>query len=59
MISDVDRLLVLIEEISIIKSKIKPQATGHLHTAANVLNERVEEITNKLKKTENNGVHSR
>ena len=58
MISDVDRLLILIEEISIIKSKIKPQATGHLHTAISVLNERVEEITNKLKKNEINGVHS-
>lgn len=59
MISDVDRLLILIEEISIIKSKIKPQATGHLHTTISVLNERVEEITNKLKKNEINGVHSK
>tara|TARA_B100001250_G_scaffold414354_1_gene452169 strand:+ start:948 stop:1127 length:180 start_codon:yes stop_codon:yes gene_type:complete len=58
MINDVDRLLVLLDEVSVIKSRIQPQATGHLHTAVNVLNERIEEITKKLKKNENNGVHS-
>jgi len=50
--SDVDRLLILVDEINIIKSKLKPQATGHLHTAISVLNERVDEIRNQIKVNE-------
>ena len=48
-ISDVDRLLIIVDEINIIKSKIKPAATGHLHTAISVLTERVDEIKNQIK----------
>ena len=59
MISEVDRLHILLDEVNIIKSRIQPHDTGHLHTTVNVLNERIEEVSNKLKKTENNGVHSR
>ena len=62
MISCVDRLQILLEEVSILKSKLQPEDTGHIHTAISVLNERIEEVKNniesKLKKTENNGVHS-
>tara|TARA_R110001592_G_scaffold312143_1_gene587201 strand:+ start:595 stop:762 length:168 start_codon:yes stop_codon:yes gene_type:complete len=48
-ISDVDRLLILVDEINIMTSKIKPTATGHLHTAISVLAERVDEIKNQIK----------
>ncbi len=62
MISCVDRLQILLEEVSILKSKLQPEDTGHIHTAISVLNGRIEEVKNniesKLKKTENNGVHS-
>ena len=36
------------EEIAILKSKVKPQATGNLNTAISVLNDRVEELKNKV-----------
>jgi len=50
--SNVDRLLILVDEINIIKTKLKPQSTGHLHTAISVLNERVDEIRNQIKVNE-------
>ena len=59
MISEVDRLHILLDEVNIIKSRIQPEDCGHLHTAVGVLNERIEEVSDKLKKVENNGVHSR
>ena len=36
MVSCVDRLQVLLEEVSILKSRFKPEDTGHLRTAVNV-----------------------
>ena len=55
--SEVERIIILMEEIALIKSRIQPQATGHLHTAVNVLQERVEElqnnIENKMRKLQN------
>ena len=38
------RLLVLNQEIELLKEKIKPQATGHIHTAINVLEYQIKEI---------------
>lgn len=46
--SCVDRLQFLLEEISILKSRFKPEDTGHLRTAVSVLNERVKEVKENI-----------
>jgi hypothetical protein len=46
--SDVDRLVYLVEEIGILKTRIEERGTGHIRTAINVLNERVSELKEKL-----------
>ena len=43
-----DRLMVLMEEIALLQSRIKPAATGHIHTAISVLCGRVDEIKAEL-----------
>ena len=48
-LSDVDRLVFLMEEIAIIESRFQPEDTGHLRTAVNVLRERVEELRKSAK----------
>lgn len=48
IVKDVDRLIFLMEEICILKDRIQPQDTGHLHTTVRVLGERVKEIKDKL-----------
>ena len=47
--SDVDRIIFLMEEIAIIESRFQPEDTGHLRTAVNVLKERVEELRKSAK----------
>ncbi|MAD24753.1 MAG: hypothetical protein CMO44_11355 [Verrucomicrobiales bacterium] len=46
--SEVERIMVLMEEIAILKTKLQPHDTGHIHTAINVLEERVEELQHEL-----------
>ena len=46
-LSDVYRLVFLMEEIAILESRFLPEDTGHLRTAVNVLKERVEEDIRK------------
>ena len=48
--TDVEKIIILMEEIEILKSRIKPQATGHLYTAINVIQERVLELQDKVEK---------
>ena len=48
-LSDVDRLLFLMEEIAIIESRFQPEDTGHLRTTVGVLKERVKEVKEKIK----------
>ena len=48
MVSCVDRLQILLEEVSILKSKFDPHDTGHLRTAVSVLNERIEEVKKNI-----------
>jgi len=48
IMSDVDRLVYLVEEIGILKTRIEDHSTGHIRTAINVLNERVSELKEKL-----------
>ncbi len=46
--TDVDRLVFLVEEIGILKTKIRDHGTGHIHTAIGVLEHRVKEMKDKL-----------
>ena len=48
-LSDVDRLVFLMEEIAIIESRFQPEDTGHLRTAVSVLKDRVEELRSEIK----------
>ena len=48
LVKEVDRLVFLMEEISILKSRLQPEDTGHIHTTINTLESRVEEIRNNL-----------
>ena len=46
--TEVDRLVFLVEEIAILKTKIRDHGTGHIHTTIRVLEDRAEEIRSKL-----------
>ena len=46
--TEVDRLVFLVEEIGVLKTKIREHDTGHIHTAINVLEHRVKEVKEKL-----------
>lgn len=37
-------------EVAVLKSRLEPHDTGHLHTTINVLKERIEELSKSLKK---------
>ena len=41
-------ITALLAEIEVLKSRLEPHDTGHLHTTINVLEERVQEILNSL-----------
>lgn len=41
-------ITALLAEIEVLKSRLEPHDTGHLHTTINVLEERVKEILNSL-----------
>lgn len=43
-----DRLIMLMDEISIAKSKLQPQDTGHIHTSISYLESRVEELRTEI-----------
>ena len=49
-INCVDRLLILHSEIQILKERLQPHDTGHIHTAISVLTERATEVADNLKK---------
>ena len=42
------RLILLMDEISIAKSKIMPEDTGHIHTSINYLESRVDEVQKQI-----------
>ena len=48
LIKEVDRLVMLMEEIAILKSRFQPHDPGHIHTTISTLESRVEEIRNNL-----------
>ncbi len=43
-----NHMLTLTEEINVLTQRIKPQATGHIHTTINTLRERVDELKTEL-----------
>ena len=46
----VEVIKVLRKEVEILTSRLEPHDTGHLHTAVNVLQSRVEELREELSK---------
>ena len=42
------RLILLMDEISIAKSKLLPEDTGHIHTSINYLESRVDEVQKQI-----------
>jgi hypothetical protein len=49
-ISDIDRIIMLMEEIAYAESQLQPHDTGHIHTAISWMKNRVEQIKEKTKK---------
>ena len=43
-----DHMMTLMEEIVIISERVMPHDTGHLHTAVNVLQGRVDELRQEI-----------
>lgn len=48
MIKNSDRLIMLMDEIAIAKSKLQPHDTGHIHTSISWLEHRVEEVKKEI-----------
>ena len=44
----VDKIIVLVEEIGVLKSRYKEEDTGHLRTAVTVLENRVQELRDRV-----------
>jgi len=47
-VNKTDRLVMLMDEISIAKGKLQPQDTGHIHTSISYLESRVEELRKEI-----------
>ena len=48
LVNDVDRLVILLEEIAYAESQIQPHDTGHISTAIGWMQKRVINIKEKL-----------
>ena len=46
----INHMFALMEEVKILISRLRPEDTGHLHTAIGVLNNRVDEIRDQISK---------
>ena len=44
----VDKILVLMEEIAVLKSRFEDHDTGHLRTAVSVLENRIKELRDRI-----------
>ena len=44
MLTNIDKLIMLMDEIAIAKSRLEPHDTGHIHTSINWLQQRDEEV---------------
>lgn len=49
-LTEVERLMFLLEEIQTLKSRLQPHDTGHIHTTISVLEDRVAEVKKGLEK---------
>tara|TARA_B100000123_G_scaffold14307_1_gene10624 strand:- start:320 stop:502 length:183 start_codon:yes stop_codon:yes gene_type:complete len=47
-ISPTQRLMLIMDEISIAKGKLQPTDTGHIHTSISYLESRAEEIQKEI-----------
>ena len=47
-LATVDKIIVLVEEISVLKSRYTESDTGHLRTAVSVLENRVQELRERV-----------
>ena len=48
LIKNTDKLIMLMDEIAIAKSRLQPHDTGHIHTSISWLQHRVEEVKKEL-----------
>ena len=48
LVKEVDRLVFLMEEIAILKTRIQPEDTGYIHTTISTLESRVEEVKKSI-----------
>ena len=48
LVKEVDRLVFLMEEIAILKTKIEPHDTGYIYTTISTLESRVEEVKKSI-----------
>ena len=44
----VDKIIVLMEEIAVLKSRFEDTDTGHLRTAVNVMENRIQELRSRI-----------
>ena len=51
LIKEIDRIVFLMEEIAILKTKIQPEDTGHIYTTISTLEDRVEEVKKNIEET--------
>ena len=45
----VGQLMALIDEVDVLKNRLQPHDTGHIHTTINVLEHRITEVTEEIK----------
>ena len=45
----IEHMLALTEEVNILTQRLKPQATGYIHTTINTLRDRIEELKEEMK----------
>lgn len=48
MFSKLDRLMILQDEVALLKTRIQPSDTGHIHTTVSVLTERIVELKEEI-----------
>ena len=44
----VNRLVFLVEEVGLLKTRLRPEDTGNIHTAINVLENTIKELKEEL-----------
>ena len=52
-----NHMMTLIEEVGILRQRVKPQATGYLHTTINTLRDRITELKTDLQDNEVESIH--